>query len=143
MINNDKPQITLETLIEAPPADVWKAITSKEMVSQWLMETNIEPRKGFKAYFKMKPMPGFDGNIRAEVLEVIEHKRFVYTWEGGWMKKPTTIRFTLEERQGGTLLKLEHWGFEGFLGNMLRRMMSGGWKKKITRDIAALIRSEV
>lgn len=136
-----KPQIRLETFIEAPPDKVWTAITNKALVSQWLMETNIVPQKGFKAYFKMPPMPGFDGNISSTVIDVVENKLFVYTWEGGWMKQPTTVRFTLEEKPNGTLLTLEHWGFEGFLGNMLKRMMSGGWKKKITRQIAELIKS--
>lgn len=136
-----KPQIRIETFIEATPDQVWKAITTKEMVSHWLMETNIEPTKGFKAYFKMKPMPGFDGNISSTVMDVQENKLFEYSWEGGWMKQPTTIRFTLDEKPNGTQLTLEHWGFEGFLGNMLRRMMSGGWKKKITQQIAEIIKT--
>jgi uncharacterized protein YndB with AHSA1/START domain len=139
----EKPQIRLETFIEATPAEVWKAVTDSRHISKWLMETNIKPEKGFKGYFKMKPMPGFDGTISTEVLEVVKNRLFVYTWEGGWMKKPTTVRFTLEEKQNGTLLTLEHWGFEGFLGNMLRRMMSGGWKKKITVQIPLLIKSGI
>src|SRR5262245_33376981 len=133
-MNETKPQIRIETFIEATPAEVWPWISDGTHISKWLMETNIKPEKGFKGYFKMKAMPGFDGNIVTEVLEVQEHRLFMYTWQGGWMKKPTTIRFTLEERPNGTLLTLEHWGFEGFFGHLLRRMMSGGWKKKITRQ---------
>ena len=135
-----KPQIRIETFIEAQATKVWQAITDSQHVSHWLMETNIKPEVGFKAYFKMKPMPGFDGNIKAEVLEVVENKLFVYTWQGGWMKSPTTIRFTLEEKEGGTLLILEHFGFEGIFGNLLKKMMSGGWKKKLTQQIPLLIK---
>ena len=136
-----KPQIRIDTFIEGSPEQVWKAITDSRKVSKWLMETNIRPEKGFKGYFKMKPMPGFDGNISTEVLEVVENKLFIYTWQGGWMKKPTTIKFTLVKKDNGTLLTLEHWGFEGILGNLLRRMMSGGWKKKITVQIQELVRT--
>jgi uncharacterized protein YndB with AHSA1/START domain len=135
-----KPQIRIETFIEAPANEVWRTITDAALISQWLMETNIKPVQGQKAYFKMSPMPGFDGNLEAEVLEVIEDKLFVYTWQGGWMKKPTTIRFTLTEKSNGTLLTLEHCGFEGLLGNMLKMMMSGGWKKKIIKQIPLLIK---
>jgi uncharacterized protein YndB with AHSA1/START domain len=137
-----EPQIRIESFIEATPSDVWKTITDKKLVSEWLMETNIEPRKGFEAYFKMKAMPGFDGNISSIVLDVQENKLFEYTWQGGWMKQPTHIRFTLTEKPNGTLLILEHWGFEGFSGIILRRMMSGGWKKKITQQIPAIIKAK-
>ena len=137
-----KAQIKIETFIEGPVGDVWEAITDKKLVSRWLMETNIEPTKGFKGYFKMPPMPGFNGHIEAEVIEVKEFKTFVYTWKGGWMKKPTTVKFSLEEKNGGTNLVLEHWGFEGILGNLLKKMMSGGWKKKITIQIAELIKEK-
>jgi uncharacterized protein YndB with AHSA1/START domain len=139
---NSKAQIRIETFIEATPAEVWASITDKKIVSDWLMETDIEPKVGYKAYFKMKPMPGFDGNISSIVLDVQENRLFEYTWQGGWMKQPTTIRFTLEEKDNGTLLTLEHWGFEGIFGSILKRMMSGGWKKKITKQIPLLIKTK-
>jgi uncharacterized protein YndB with AHSA1/START domain len=141
-----RPQIKIETFIAAPRSEVWQAITDSSLVSEWLMETNIRPEKGFRGYFKMKPRPGFDGNIATEVLEVRENEVFAYTWESSWMKKPTTVQFTLIEQvdpdgsgRSGTLLRLEHWGFEGFLGGLLRRMMRGGWKKMVTRRIPAVV----
>ena len=136
-----KPQIKIESFIEAEPAIVWRMITDSEKVSQWLMETNIKPEPGFKGYFKMKPMPGFDGNIQSKVIEVEENKLFSYTWQGGWMKNPTTVRFTLHKKSNGTLLVLEHWGFEGMFGSLLKRMMSGGWKKKMTTLIPQLTKT--
>jgi len=136
-----KPQIRIESFIEASPAEVWKAITDKEWIGQWLMETNIEPVKGFVGYFKMKPMPGFDGNITTQVTAVTENELFEYTWQGGWMKNPTAVRFTLRPQASGTLLILEHWGFEGFMGNLLRRMMGNGWKKMVAKRIPALLKA--
>ena len=137
-----KPQIRIETFIEATPHEVWLAITDKATISQWLMETDIEPIVGFKGYFKMSPMPGFNGHIETTVLQVKENELFVYTWQGGWMKAPTTVSFTLSAKPNGTLLVLEHWGFEGLLGNLLKKMMSGGWKKKITVQIAEIIKAK-
>jgi uncharacterized protein YndB with AHSA1/START domain len=126
-----KPQIKIQLFIDGSTEDVWKAITDKAIVSQWLMETNIEPMEGFNAYFKMSPMPGFNGKIEAKVLEVVPFKIFSYSWQGGWMKVPTTIKFTLEEFEHGTNLTLEHHGFEGIMGKLLMRMMKNGWKKKV------------
>lgn len=134
-----KPQIIVKSFIEAPAGMVWESITNHKLVSEWLMETNITPVAGFKGYFKMKPRPGFDGLIHCEVLEVVPDKTFTYSWQSGWMKKPTTIRFTLEEKDNGTLLILEHWGFEGVLGRLLRMMLGPGWKKMLTKRIPALV----
>lgn len=138
-----KPQIKIDTYIEARPAEVWEAITDKILISQWLMETDVEPIVGFKGYFKMPPMPGFNGHITATVLQVEKNRLFIYTWQGGWMKKPTTVKFILSEKGNGTLLTLEHTGFEGLLGNLLKKMMSGGWKKKITVQIPKLIKGKL
>lgn len=137
-----KPQIKIDTFIEATPMEVWRAITDKVFISQWLMETNIEPVVGFQGYFKMTPMPGFNGHIETTVLNVEPNKLFVYSWQGGWMKKPTTVKFTLLEKDNGTMLTLEHWGFEGLLGGLLMKMMRGGWKKKITIQISELIKAK-
>lgn len=134
-----KPQIVIKSFIEAPADMVWESITDNKMISKWLMPTNIQPTVGFKGYFKMNPVPGFDGNISCEVLEVVKNKIFCFNWEGGWMKKPTTVRFTLEEKGNGTMLVLEHYGFEGILGRMLRMMMRPGWKKMLTKRIPSLI----
>ncbi len=38
------------------------------------------------------------------------------------------------------MLTLEHWGFEGIMGNMLRLMMSGGWNKMITQRVPELVK---
>lgn len=134
-----KPQILVKSFIEAPPEMVWASITDRRLIAQWLMETNIEPVVGFKGYFKMKPQPGFDGHIACEVLEVMRPRVFTYTWQSSWMKKPTTVRFTLEEKEGGTLLILEHRGFEGILGSLLKMMLGPGWKKMLTKRIPSLI----
>ncbi|MBS1771569.1 MAG: SRPBCC domain-containing protein [Bacteroidetes bacterium] len=138
-----KEQIKIEQFIEAPVDKVWLAITDCNLISEWLMETNFKPEIGYKCYFKMPAMPGFDGNIQCEVIDVVENKLLVYTWQGGWMKQPTTVRFTLQPKDDGTLLLLEHFGFEGILGNLLKRMMSGGWGKKIRTIIPSLIKQKL
>lgn len=134
------PQIRIETFINASIKDVWQAITDKKLISQWLMETNIEPIVGFSGYFKMPPSPLFNGQIKAVVIEVVPNSTFVFTWESSWMKNPTTIRFSLMAKENGTLLILEHWGFEGLRGFFLKKMLGGGWKKLVTIKIPKIIK---
>jgi uncharacterized protein YndB with AHSA1/START domain len=138
-----KPQIKIDTFIEATPNEVWEAITDKALISQWLMETNIEPIVGFKGYFKMRSTPLFNGQIESTVLEVKPNTTFIFTWTSSWMKVPTTIKFSLQEKGNGTLLTLEHWGFEGLRGFLLKKMLGGGWKKFITIRIPKLIKDRL
>jgi uncharacterized protein YndB with AHSA1/START domain len=135
-----KPEIKIDTFIEATPDEVWEAITDKALISQWLMETNIEPIVGFNGYFKMKPTPLFNGQIESTVIEVKPTSTFTFTWTSSWMKVPTTIKFSLQEKENGTLLTLEHWGFKGLRGFLLKKMLGGGWKKLITIKIPKLIK---
>jgi uncharacterized protein YndB with AHSA1/START domain len=135
-----KSQLKIETFIEGSLNEVWQAITDKVLISQWLMETNIEPIVGFTGYFKMKATPLFNGQIESTVIEVKPNSIFIYTWKSSWMKVPTTIKFSLQEKENGTLLTLEHWGFEGLRGFFLKKMLGGGWKKLVTIKIPKLIR---
>jgi len=42
-----------------------------------------------------------------------------------------TLAWTLEARDGGTRLRLEHTGFQGVGGVLLSFMMGSWWKKKL------------
>ncbi len=112
-------------------ADVWKAITDKEAMSEWLMPCNIEPVVGHKFQFKTKPFPGFNGTIDCEVLEVIENKLLSFSWSGGPLKQ-TRVSFRLEKAEDKTILNFEHSGFDGFLNKLIvQKILSNGWKTKI------------
>lgn len=126
-----KDTIQFKIDYDFPASEVWKAITDKEAMSEWLMPCNIEPVVGHKFQFKTKSFPGFNGTIDCEVLEVIENKLLSFSWSGGPLKR-TVVRFRLEKVENSTILNFEHSGFEGLLNKLIvQKILSNGWKTKI------------
>jgi uncharacterized protein YndB with AHSA1/START domain len=124
-----KRDLHFEMTYPHPREHVWRAITSPEAMSQWLMKNDFQPLVGHKFQFHTKPAPGFDGIVNCEVLEVASPERLVYTWKGGGVD--TVLTWTLYEVPKGTKLVLDHTGFAGLRGLMVSRILGGGWRSKI------------
>lgn len=133
--------IVVERLMPHPPAKVWRALTSAPLIAEWLMKNDFEPRVGHRFTFQATPMPGWKGYTNCEVLEVDEPRRLVYAWGDGTESDSglkTIVTWTLEPRDGGTFVRMEHAGFRpqdegGYRG------MGGGWPRILARleEIAA------
>lgn len=134
-------RITLEQAYVFPPHRVWQALTDSAALAHWLMPNDFEPRLGHKFRFNSKPMPGWRGFVECEVLEIDPPKRLVYSWLGDsdW-QAPTIVRWTLEPIDGGTLLRLEHTGFQDPWGQEVISMFSRGWKKMLAEKIVEVIK---
>jgi uncharacterized protein YndB with AHSA1/START domain len=114
-----------------PVNAVWKALTDKAAMSEWLMPCNIEPIQGQRFQFSTKPYPGFNGIVECEVLEVRENELLSFSWSGGSLKN-TVVTFRLTAEGDKTVLDFEHSGFEGFFNEIIvRKILSSGWKSKI------------
>jgi len=126
-----KNEIKFTVQYDVPLHEVWKAISTKEAISEWLMPCTIEAVVGNKFQFKTKPFPGFNGIIDCTVLEVVEKQLLSFSWSGGSLKK-TKVSFKLKELESKTILEFEHSGFEGLLNKIIvRKILSNGWKTKI------------
>jgi uncharacterized protein YndB with AHSA1/START domain len=133
-----KRDLHFEILYPHPINRVWLALTDPVAVGEWLMPNNFEPRVGHRFRFRTSPAPGFDGIINSEVLEVDPPRRLVYTWTNGTMN--TRVTWTLKDTPEGTLLTLDHTGFEGVRGWMLSGMLGQGWRsKKLAKNLAAYL----
>ena len=132
--------VRIEVTYRHPPERVWRALTDPAAMADWLMANDFEPRVGHRFQFRAKPQPGWRGIVDAEVLVVDPPRRLSYSWLGdpSW-KRPTTVTWTLVPRDGGTLVTLEHDGFEGIGGVMLSYMMGRGWKRMMRRKLAATL----
>src|SRR5436309_15744791 len=75
--------IVVEDVVLQPPEKVWKALTSAELISRWLMPNDFEPVVGKRFTFKTRPMGDWDGVVHCQVLEVVPLRRLVYSWQGG------------------------------------------------------------
>jgi uncharacterized protein YndB with AHSA1/START domain len=123
--------IVVERLMPHPPGKVWRALTSAPLIAEWLMKNDFEPRVGHRFTFHATPMPGWKGYTNCEVLEVDEPRRLVYAWGDGTESDSglkTIVTWTLEPRDGGTFVRMEHSGFRpqdegGYQG------MGGGWPR--------------
>jgi uncharacterized protein YndB with AHSA1/START domain len=121
-----------------PPEKVWQALTDPVAISEWLMPNNFEPQVGHKFQFRTHPAPGFNGIIESEVVEIDPPRRLVYTWNSG--KLNTLVIWTVQAAKNGTLLTLDHTGFEGFRGWMLSKALGQGWRsKKLARTLPAYL----
>jgi uncharacterized protein YndB with AHSA1/START domain len=141
-----KRDLRLERVYPQAPDRVWRALTDRERLSRWLMQTDFEPTLGHKFTFRSKPRGGWDGVTYCEVTELEPPRRLAYTWRGGpGGDKPVTldtvVRFTLSPEGTGTRLVLEHTGFTGFKSILVSMLMKSGWQKmmrgKLATEIAA------
>ncbi len=121
------------------PDVMWAALTDPAALNEWLMENDFQPYVGHRFTFRTAPAPGFDGIVRCEVTVVDKPNRLVYTWQGGPMKQPTTVTWTLTPIAEGTRLRLAHTGFEGIVGVGLSVLLGSGWRRMLAKRLQVAI----
>ncbi|MGE0786377.1 MAG: SRPBCC domain-containing protein [Sandaracinaceae bacterium] len=136
--------IRIERSYAHPPSRVWRALTERESISEWLMKTDdFEPRVGARFVLRAKPQPGWRGFVECEVVECESERVLAYTWVGDERRAPMLVRFALSPEGDGTKLSFEHSGFTGLGGWFLARLMMGpGWKKMFDRRLPAILDRE-
>lgn len=103
--------LVVEQYIEAEPAVVYRYLTESARWSRWQgVEATIEARP--KGLFAMTMGNGM--RARGQFVELIPHRRVVFTW--GWIDHPgvppgsTTVEIDLVPKEAGTLVVLTHRG---------------------------------
>ncbi len=133
--------IVLDEVFPHAPEVIWKALTTGDLISRWLMPPKgFDPVIGNRFTFQTNPSGEWDGVIRCEVLEVLPNERFSFAWRGGHdsnegygSKLETVVTFSLSKAGDGTRLHLVHSGFMLPMNDTAYRNMSDGWKKVVTR----------
>jgi uncharacterized protein YndB with AHSA1/START domain len=133
-----KRDLHFEMIYPHPIDHVWRAITSSEAMSQWLMPNDFLPILGHRFQFRTKPAPGFDGVVQCEVLELVPPERLVYSWTGGGVD--TRLIWSLKTVPEGTSVVLDHVGFKGLRGMLISGILGKGWGSKIlTVNLPAML----
>jgi uncharacterized protein YndB with AHSA1/START domain len=133
----DRTEVRVEDFLPQPPAAVWRALTTPELLAQWLMPNDFEPRIGHRFHFRTDPIPAarFTGVIACEVLDLRDSELLVISWSdaGGDNDMSTTVTFRLEAHDGGTRLTIVQAGYrpEHPGDQMARTIMGGGWGTRI------------
>ncbi|MDM9382091.1 SRPBCC domain-containing protein [Chlorogloeopsis sp. ULAP01] len=122
-----------------PPQRVWQVLTNSQVLATWLMENDFEPRIGHKFRFLCPPLPGLDGSISCEVIELDEPKRLSYTWQDSMMCQPSIVTWTLKPVDGGTRVQLEHKGLrQEFIGVGEPMRYSQAWQGQFMHESTAV-----
>lgn len=110
-----------EIWIDAPPERVYRAFTEPDEVTAWwgvpgayeTTDAEIDLRVGGSYRFSGTSARSGTFEVRGEYRELDPPRRLVYTWTPGWDDGAdrSVVAITLEERDGGTVLTLEHTGF--------------------------------
>ena len=115
---NDVPttrSVVVERTMPHAPEKIWRALTEPALVSEWLMQTDLEARVGRKFNFRAEPQGGWNGVTDCEVLTVVPGKELSYTWNASGEEAATGIRtvvkWTLEQLDGAVLVRMEQSGF--------------------------------
>lgn len=121
------------------PEVVWEYLTNAALMELWLMKNDFKPIVGHEFKFRTNPLPkfDFDGMVYCKVLEIIPCKKLVYSWKGGTgngvMTMDSTVVWTLEEKNNGTVLSLEHSGVKGFEKLTIFNAMYQGWLENMQK----------
>jgi uncharacterized protein YndB with AHSA1/START domain len=115
-----------------PRPRVWRALTDPALVPRWTSTgrggrpEGFAPEVGTRFRFVGRPVPGWDGVVRCEVLAADAPERLSFSWRNQEADAPSTVTCHLAETATGTRLTYRHTGFRGaggfFMARLLRRV---------------------
>jgi len=124
--------LVIERTMPHPAERIWRALTTPELIQEWLMRSDFTPIVGHKFNFRADPMPHWNGVTDCEVKIVEPHRRLAYTWNASGEEAvdglKTLVTWTLTPADGGTRVRMEQSGFRP----QDRRNYQGanyGWQK--------------
>ena len=134
--------IAIDRTYPHPPSLVWRALTTSELLADWLMPNDFVPEVGHSFTFRTDPGPGFDGVVRCEVLELVAPTdgaagRLVFSWAGGPID--TVVRFDVEETNNGTRLRVTQTGFRGVKAWLVAQILRAGSRTLYGKRLPALL----
>lgn len=137
-------RIEKQVVIRAPRSRVWKAVTDFKEFGAWFKVALTEPFRPNKKVSGQILHKGYE-HVIAEfnVVKIEPERLFSYRWHPynvdpnvDYSKEPMTlIEFTLEDVEGGTLLRVVESGFDGIPISRRAealRMNDGGWAGMMT-----------
>ena len=99
------------------PQEVWDYLTKPELIEQWLMKSDFQPKVGHQFQFShsAEKESNYDCITYCEVLEVKPFTTLSYSWKGNTKDGSRTfdskVVWSLIPNENGTALQLVHNGF--------------------------------
>lgn len=108
---SDVRTVTVERDLPHPPEKLWRALTRRHLIEDWLMKNDFEPVVGHR--FKMSGDWG--GELDCVVLAVEPNELLSFSWDHDHVDPAYNLRsivtFTLAPTATGTRLRMEQTGF--------------------------------
>lgn len=105
-MNTIQLELSCSTIYRYPPETVWTALTDRQALRTWFLDTDFEAQVG-KAFSVRGPHLGV---VNCVVLVLDPPCRMEWSWQSPEFVTPTTVVFMLEKVQEGTRLTVKHVG---------------------------------
>lgn len=115
-----RPSVRLERVMAYAPDRIWRALTERSLIEQWLMKNDFEPLVGHRFQLHATPLPYWNGVADCQVLLVEPPHRLIYSWNASDREAArgpkTVVTITLAPLDtgasaAGTRLWLQQAGF--------------------------------
>lgn len=123
-------EVKHSTLIRAPREKVYDAFATADGLNAWFTTgAQIDARPGGAMLFRFVDWDAekINAEFPGRVIEAKRPSRFVYEW--GESGKESVVEIDLEEREGGTLVRLREHGFRE-IGSVIGN--AAGWGEAMT-----------
>lgn len=144
-MSDDLRAIHVDQYYPHPPEKLWRALTTPDLIAQWLMPNDFRPEVGHAFTFHARPVAktGFSGTIACTVLELKPPRLLRISWADAVdpVAMPTEVSWTLQPEGKGTRLSLEHSGFDPDdpTQQLARKFINGGWRSHVLRRLGELL----
>ena len=131
------PEIHITRDYPYSPEQVWRTVTDPGLVPQWTSTgrggtpEGFSPEVGNRFRFVGKPVPGWDGIVNCEVLEVDPPALLRFTWSDSGGKKTTQVTYRIEPQGDGARLSYDHVGFRGAEGFVMSKLILGPVRRRM------------
>ena len=106
----DKRSVAFECDLPDAPDKVWRALTTPEIVSEWLLPTDLRPQPG--ARFGFRDAAAREEPIECEVVDVEPERLIRFSWRDAEARRDgldSTVTFEISATEaGGTHLTVVH-----------------------------------
>ncbi len=124
-VKNDTRAVVKERELDHPPEKVWRALTQKHLIDEWLMESDFKAEPGHE--FELQASWG---SVACKVLAVEPHRSLSYSWQAHGLN--SVVTWTLTATKTGTHLQMKQTGF-GAEQERAYRGATAGWNVFLDR----------
>jgi uncharacterized protein YndB with AHSA1/START domain len=120
-----------------PPTLVWRALTDQRQLARWFMPGDLEPVQDSRFQLRPLTLPGFDGPIYGQVLEVSAERRLAMRWTSDQLHLRVTWELTSTPE--GCRLTVSQSGFFGVGGSRRRQALLSTYDRLFGERLPAVL----